>query len=360
MPLAFKSYNTHQVRLMKSVPTIRVHLLRLFVETLMKRQIDHESFMRRYGLRPTDMHDAYRRMPLPQFILFQEEVAEILGDTTLGLRLGAEATDHTPSSFSLVINAASSLGDALVSFSSYARAMNEGWSMTLIAGENGTEFTYEYQGGDWSSSVQDVDYSIASLCGEMRRRMGTDWSPAEVHFRHAGQMRRQYEAVLGCPVYFEQRSNCIVVAHDDLKRQVGGANPAMRSFIDSHMRHLENEMLVDDIMSEKVRRIIAQKLGSQQISLARVAKELGLSARSLQRRLAEEGIGFRELINGQRRQIAESLLLRGGRGRITGIALTAGYSDAAVLSRAFRGWTGESPREFVKRQREEKDRRELQ
>lgn len=338
---------------MKTVPTIRVHLLRLFVETLMKRQIDHENFMRRYGLRLSDTHDAYRRMPLPQFILFQEEMAEILGDPTLGLRLGAEAIDHTPGSFSLVINAASSLGDALVSFSSYARAMNEGWSMTLIAGESGTEFTYEYEGGDWSSSVQDVNYSIANLCGQIRRRMGSDWSPLEIHFRHASQMRRQYEAVLGCPVYFEQPSNCIVIAHDDLKRQMGGANPAMRSFIDSHMRHLENEMVNNDTMSEKVRRIIAQKLGSQSVSLERVAKELGLSARSLQRRLAEEDTGFRELVNGQRRLIAESLLARGKRGSITGVALTAGYSDAAVLSRAFRSWTGQSPREFIKRRKQQ-------
>ena len=336
---------------MKTVPTIRVHLLRLFVETLMKRQIDHESFLKRHGLRLADTYDAYRRMPLPQYILFQEEMADILGDATLGLRLGAEAIDYTPGSFSLIINAASSLGDALVAFSSYARAMNEGWSLTLIAGERGAEFTYEYEGGDWSASVQDVDYSVANICGQIRRRMGPGWAPLEVHFRHAGQMRRQYEAVLGCPVYFEQKSNCIVVAHDDLKRQVGGANPAMRSFIDSQMRHLENEMPADDRTSDKVRRVIMQKLGSQKVSLERVSKELGLSARSLQRRLAEEGVGFRELITDQRRLIAESLLTRARRGAITGIALSAGYSDAAVLSRAFRGWTGESPRDFVKRRK---------
>lgn len=345
---------------MKQVPTIRVFLLSLFVETLVKRQIDHESFMRCYGLRLTDIQDAYRRMPLPQFILFQEEVAEILGEPTLGLRLGAEAIEHTPGSFSLVINAAHSLGDAMVSFSSYARAMNEGWRMTLIAGNDGAEFTYDYDGGDWSSSVQDVDYSIANICGQIRRRMGPGWSPREIHFRHQGQMRRQYEAVLGCPVYFEQPSNCIVIDHDDLRRPVGGTNPAMRSFIESHMRHLENEMLIDTSTVEKVRRIIAQKLGSQQVSLERVAKELGLSTRSLQRRLADEGVGFRDLVNGQRRQIAESLLSLGNPGAITRIALTAGYSDAAVLSRAFRGWTGESPREFAKRQKREGRRREAQ
>ena len=110
-------------------------------------------------------------------------------------------------------------------------------------------------------------------------------------------------------------------------------------------------MPADDRTSDKVRRVIMQKLGSQKVSLERVSKELGLSARSLQRRLAEEGVGFRELITGQRRLIAESLLTRARRGAITGIALSAGYSDAAVLSRAFRGWTGESPRDFVKRRK---------
>jgi AraC-like DNA-binding protein len=88
-------------------------------------------------------------------------------------------------------------------------------------------------------------------------------------------------------------------------------------------------------------------LGSGPLTLPSVAQELGLSARSFQRRLAEERTSFRNLVRDQRRTLAESLM-KDRSATVTDVAHTVGYSETAVLSRAFKVWTGASPRAFAR------------
>lgn len=76
-----------------------------------------------------------------------------------------------------------------------------------------------------------------------------------------------------------------------------------------------------------------------------VAAAMGVSVRTLQRRLAEHGLEFSTIIDGVRRDQAMALLGDGSRD-LTGIALDLGYSDATSFSRAFRRWTGVSPGRF--------------
>ena len=86
------------------------------------------------------------------------------------------------------------------------------------------------------------------------------------------------------------------------------------------------------------------------MSLPSIAQELGLSARSFQRRLAEERTSFRSLVRDQRRTLAESLI-KDRSATVTAVAHTVGYAETAVLSRAFKVWTGASPRAFIRRER---------
>ncbi len=80
-----------------------------------------------------------------------------------------------------------------------------------------------------------------------------------------------------------------------------------------------------------------------------LAKTLNLSERTLQRRLADEGSSYQQLLNDTRRQLAERYL-RDGQLAATEIALLLGYSEPSVFFRAFRQWTGLTPGEYRARQ----------
>ena len=83
------------------------------------------------------------------------------------------------------------------------------------------------------------------------------------------------------------------------------------------------------------------------ISLPAIAAELGLPPRSFQRRLAEERTSFRRLVRDHRRSIAESLI-KNHTTTVTSVAHAVGYAETAVLSRAFKSWTGTSPRTYAR------------
>jgi AraC-like DNA-binding protein len=80
-------------------------------------------------------------------------------------------------------------------------------------------------------------------------------------------------------------------------------------------------------------------------SLDRVASTLGVSARTLQRQLREEGTSFAGVLTELRREMAPALL-RDGRLAVSEVAFLLGYEDPSAFQRAFRRWFGRSPRAF--------------
>lgn len=327
--------------------SIRVHLVRPFVDELHRCRGSVDGVLAAYDLRPEDMSDPDSRMPLRSFIDIQEHIAKLLGDPTLGLRLGAENIDTLAGPLSFALMASRSIRDALGNFSNYAKAMGEGWRMHVEKGELGCELTYQYECEGFPASLQDVDFSIANISRQLKRSLGANWRPLEIHLRHESSLRRRYEAILGCPVYFGQSSNCIIIEEADLNHEIGPANTALRGFFDSHVRTMQLQNHGAQDVLARVNNVISRSIGKEAVNIDEVAKALNMSKRSLQRAIADKGTSYRHILAQFRRATAESLLLRSGGKDVTAIALKTGYADAAVLSRAFKGWTGSTPRDFA-------------
>lgn len=96
---------------------------------------------------------------------------------------------------------------------------------------------------------------------------------------------------------------------------------------------------------KKVEDAIEPMLGSGEVRIERVARQLGMSRQTLYRRLREEGVTFEELLEAKRRQLAIRYLGLEGF-PVKAVAYKLGFSDPAAFSRAFKRWTGVSPSEF--------------
>jgi len=101
---------------------------------------------------------------------------------------------------------------------------------------------------------------------------------------------------------------------------------------------------------ERVGALISRRVGRATLTIDVIAAEMNMSVRSLRRHLDKEGSSFRQLLRVHRRTMMESIL-RTDDAHLADIAGRLSYSDGAVLSRAFKSWTGMSPRQYAKSRR---------
>ena len=133
----------------------------------------------------------------------------------------------------------------------------------------------------------------------------------------------------------------------DAARPLLDADEALSSIV---RRRLDKALAERDLhdagpFSERVRRLVGEQLGGPTITPGSVARALAVSRRTLSRRLAGERTSFRGILNDLRREFA-CALLQDRSLSVGDIAFFLQYSEPAAFHRAFRRWTGQTPRDF--------------
>jgi AraC-like DNA-binding protein len=335
--------------------TIRANLLGPILDALTARGHDTSPLLRKHSLPSVQPIDPYQLISLARYVAFFEQAAAVLGDPYLGLRLGRAFQPNLLGPLGFMFQAAADLRHALEHLSAYVSVWQSGTHLELVCGANTAAFVYQIDDPMLRPRRQDAEYSMASLCSLIRNRLGDKWAPLEVHFEHAAspachRADRVYAQAFHAPVYFGQNLNRLVLCPADLLRAGAASDRSMLPFMERHLRDLARESREADSLSGQVNHQIARRLGLGPITLPAIAAELGLPQRSLQRRLEEEGTSFRSLVRQQRRSIAEALI-GNQETSVTAVAHTVGYAETAVLSRAFKSWTGASPRTYARSNR---------
>jgi AraC-like DNA-binding protein len=156
----------------------------------------------------------------------------------------------------------------------------------------------------------------------------------------------EHRAFFRAPVRFEEPSNEILFAHSDLARPFQTVDPALSMVVCRRLeKMLSQARSQDDSTAARVRRVLSETLPLQDAGAVAIARALGLSERTLHRRLRAERTSFRSILDSLRSEIAVGLL-REPRIGIAEIAFLLGYSEPAPFYRSFRRWTGQTPLAF--------------
>jgi AraC-like DNA-binding protein len=323
---------------------IRANLLEPILDALHGH--DTAALLRDYALPQTPI-DPYQLIPLAKYVALFEHAAQLLEDPCLGLKLGHAFRPDLLGPLGFLFRASINLRQALQQLTSWLSVWQSATRVELISGDTTADYIYQIGDASIRPRRQDAEYSLAALCSLIRNFLGCQWSPLEVHFEHSSHMRRAYEHSFHAPVFFGQNLNRIVLRAGDLNRAGIASDRSMMPFMERHLHDLAEESREPETLASRVNYLIARRMGAGPLTVSAVAQELGLSARSFQRRLAEERTSFRNLVRDQRRTLAESLM-KDRSATVTDVAHTCGYSETAVLSRAFKVWTGASPRAFAR------------
>jgi AraC-like DNA-binding protein len=187
-----------------------------------------------------------------------------------------------------------------------------------------------------------VDVCFAWVVGIARRGTGDFVKPKRVELRGAARNREIYEALLGCPAKFDSRQNTIVFGSADLDRPFLTHNADLFATVAPQLDAELEQALASKAIGEQVKGVVKRLVAGRRPGIEDVARELRVSSRTLQRRLAEDGATFQQLMQEARRELARHYLLHSSL-ELNETAYLLGYEDAHSFFRAFHGWEGSSP-----------------
>lgn len=172
----------------------------------------------------------------------------------------------------------------------------------------------------------------------------------EVTFAHAaGFPVEPYEGLFGAPVRFGAPSSALWIPRAHLKTPFAGRDPVARRYLEAHaeqqLASLPADAPAPPPLLAQLREAIVLELATSGAELARVARRVAMSTRTVQRRLEELGTSYQALVDEVRAAMARALLRDPARS-IVDVAFELGYADLRSFYRAFRRWTDATPAEW--------------
>jgi AraC-like DNA-binding protein len=265
-------------------------------------------------------------------------------DPAIGLKLGTEPRIERYDPIAIAAVSARSLGDALQRLARYKQLT---CPEELHVTERGDECRVQFR---WLLAQETeppvlVDLCFAWVVGIARRGTGEPVTPRRLELRGATGNRETYEAHFGCPAKLDARQNAIVFARVDLDRPFQTHNADLFATVAPQLDAELAQARASKAVGEQVKGVLKRLLAGQRPGIEHVARELRLSSRTLQRRLAEERATFQQLMQEARRELARHYLLHSSL-ELNDTAYLLGYEDAHSFFRAFHDWEGVPPGEW--------------
>ena len=187
-----------------------------------------------------------------------------------------------------------------------------------------------------------ADMMFAALVELGRRGTGRRLVPRRVELARPKGDASAHEAYFGCTVRFGAKANRLVLECGDLEIPFLSYNRELLEMLSPALEKALEEQQKANSLAERVKWLMKKRLATSRPEMAAIAKELAMSDRTLQRRLAEEGTRFQDVLAHARRELAHQYLVDGHLD-MGDVAFLLGFDDQNSFFRAFRQWEGETP-----------------
>ena len=333
---------------MAEASKIRNIVARHVLKDLRQAGIAAEPLIREAGLQMYQINRDDGWVPYANHANLLEIVARELEDPFYGLNLARRFDPRDLGALAYVGLSSRTLEDALLNLERYMTVQTEAWgfdvmfearSAILELTPSEVEF-YDYQ--------QAAEAFVGSLIYGYQFFLSEPLAPTVVRFVHSrGPSKDQahYEELLGCPVEFNRNRSQIILDRKSLGLPISTADDRLLQILQSYCEQVlkQHKPMRSDLIA-RVRQTIVDLLPSGRAKIDIVASELGMTKRTMHRRLADEGTSFTRIHNRLRRDLAEKYV-RDETLNLQKIAFLLGYADQSAFSVAFRRWTGRSPKE---------------
>jgi len=337
-----------------SSPTRHFHTsadyLRNLLTTVETMGADAEALLGAIGMQLADLDDPHARVRDDQKLAVWERAAATLADPHLGLRVGEAAPIGRWGLIEQLILQSETLGEALETSIRFAALMADGKQIHLDRLGGRVTYAIDLQSAPprpvpagWRHQVEsDLVYTVRLV----RLFVSPAFTPESVWIAHAepaGVDRTEYTRRLGPDVQFEQATHAVHFDADWLDAPIQSAVPTLRAPLEVAAARALARLDAERTVAERVEAYI--RLDPATVTLNDVAREMGMSTRTLQRRLRDEDTAFQTILDAVRRDYADALL-REPAIELSEISYRLGFSEPSALYRAVKRWFGTTATEY--------------
>jgi len=313
-------------------------------QAMRARGLDEVAIFRAAGLERVPSADPLQRIDAATIARVYALAREATGDDCFGLRVAQHMKSTHLHALGPALLASATLRDflerlvrffPLISTAIDVHYTRRGEEAVLEATDIAREAPYESDDVFCAYIVRLVADVTDARCAPRRITLRRP-RPADGGSTHAEHFR--------CPIEFGRSGLAIAFDGEALDVPLSGANRELASYADALAARYLAELDRHDVCN-RLRLLVLERLESGRIGKDELARELNMSARTLQNRLAAHGTTFNDVVEEIRRGLATRYLTESARS-ITEIAFLLGFSGTSSFCRAFKRWTGRAPGDY--------------
>lgn len=314
--------------------------VRALVEALEHRGVPRERFFLGASIDPGQLDQADARLELEELDALLDLALTLSGDEAFGLRMGELANISNYNLVAHLVAHASTLRDGIDSLLRFHQLLTDRPCFQLV--EEGRTATILYDAGPGSPRARRFRTELTVIgFYKLVKHFDRNVRPLVAFDYPAPAYRAEYARVFDGAERFGQTFTGVAFDRDRLASVQIHGDPELHSALVARAEKRISQR-VDAPYAERVRCHILDGAAPNRRDMEAVARALGLSARSLRRRLREEGVAFRDVVDGALGILAKRLVSDEGR-PIEAAAYEMGFSHPSAFHRAFKRWTGGTP-----------------
>ena len=340
------SVNDLHPKRLSVVPTAGGGIARLAYARARQAGLELRPLLRKAELTDQRIRDRGSRLPVQQQIEFLNLVANALHDEFLGFHLAQQCDLRELGLLFYVAASSETLGDALQRTARYSSTSNEGLSLKCFEDDD-IRLVFDYVGIARHSDRHQMEFFMTVLIRTCRQLTGLRLVPIRARLMHRRSKHggSEFTATFGGHVAFGARADELTFARRVKDVAITSADPYLNEILIANCEQaLSHRPRHRSTLRSAVENAIVPALPHGKVRAARIAARLGLSQRTLARRLALERQTFSEILESLRGDLARQYLSDPDLS-ISRIAWLLGYKEVSAFTHAFKRRTGKTPRE---------------
>lgn len=313
--------------------------------TLQQGGVDGAPLFAQAGLDMAALNDPNARYPLANTSALWRLAVAATGQAHLGLLVAKNINQTTFHALGFSLLASTSLRDFFERIERYFKIVSDAAELEFVAVPGGAKFVIHPLPGVLQPADEALDAMLAVIVRGCRSLYDREFSPQKICLRRSAPAEREaFETTFRAPLYFSAAETAIYIAGEVLDIPLPSANAELA-------RH--NDKILADYLAghqcqtiaDRVHAVLVEQLPMGVPSREELARSLNMSLRNLQRKLSDEETSYKAILNDTRCDLALSYMAD-KQYTVSDITYLLGFADTSSFTRAFKRWTGVSPREY--------------